>query len=287
MNHLYKTDYKGIPLLYLFLRSPLLCNIVLLLVFSLFSGLLGACVLGLSFWLRKRKIILFLPLFFIIHVLDAINVKWLYMAINGETSYVDTALLDYVVPSFSNGGMSRRTVFLFSLLFGNSISEFLGPGCSMFFVRLSDRRQWVWGRIARIYMLALAYTGLYLTVEVLIAMGSVTEPRLDRQLCLTVIELMMLLSLVFTVTCLLANVVSIRCGTAIGIFSVFILVMLLETVGIMLFDRKLNVILNPFCFHSGIVNTPSVACMKIAIDLFYALIVSTGTAGYISHMDIW
>lgn len=81
-------------------------------------------------------------------------------------------------------------------------------------------------------------------------------------------------SLVFTVTCLLVNVVSIRYGTAIGIFSVFILVMALETVGIMLFDQKLNVILNPFCFHSGIVNTPSVACMKIAIDFFYALIIS-------------
>lgn len=106
MNHLYKTDYKGIPLLHLFLRSPLLYNIVFLLIFSLFSGLLGAFVLSLSFWLRKKKIILFLPLYFIIHVLDAINVKWLYMAINGEISYVDTALLDYVVPSFSNGGMS-------------------------------------------------------------------------------------------------------------------------------------------------------------------------------------
>lgn len=144
---------------------------------------------------------------------------------------------------------------------------YFGPGCSMFFVRLSDRKQWVWSGIARVYMLALAYTGLYLAVEVLVALHSVTEPRLDRQLCLTVIELMMLLSLVFMVTCLLANVVSIRCGTAIGIFGVFILVMLLETVGIMLFDRKLNVILNPFCFHSDIVNTPSVACMKIAIDL--------------------
>lgn len=188
-----------------------------------------------------------------------------------------------LVPSMKSIG----TVFLFSLLFGNSISEFFGAGSSMFFIRLSDRKQWVWGRIAGVYMLALAYTGLYLAVEVLVAVGSVTEPRLDRQLCLTIIELMMLMSLVFTVTCLLANVVSIRYGTAIGIFSVFILVMLLETVGIMLFDQKLNVILNPFCFHSGIVNTPSVACMKIAIDLFYVLIVSAGTAGYIGRMDIW
>lgn len=105
-DHIYKTAYKGVPLARVFLRSPLLYNIVFLLIFSLFSGLLGAFALSLSFWLRKRKIILFLPLFFIIHVLDTINIKWLYMAINGETSYVDTALLDYVVPSFSGGGMS-------------------------------------------------------------------------------------------------------------------------------------------------------------------------------------
>lgn len=136
-------------------------------------------------------------------------------------------------------------------------------------------------------MLALAYTGLYLAAEVLITMGSVTEPRLDRQLCLTVIELMMLLSLVFTVTCLLANVVSIRYGTAIGIFGVFVLIIVLETLGIMLFDRKLNVVLNPFCFHSGIIDAPSVACMKIVVDFFYALIISVGMVGYIDRMDIW
>lgn len=105
-NHLYETAYQGIPLVRLFLRSPLLYNFIYLLIFSLFSGLLGAFVLSLSFWLRKRKIVLFLPLFIIIHVLDTINIKWLYMAINGEKSYVDTALLDYVVPSFSGGGMS-------------------------------------------------------------------------------------------------------------------------------------------------------------------------------------
>lgn len=105
-NHLYETAYKGIPLLRLFLRSPLLYNIVYLFIFSLFSGLLGAFALSLSFWLRKRKIILFLPLFFIIYVLDTINIKWLYMAIDGKKSYVNVAILDYVVPSFSGGGMN-------------------------------------------------------------------------------------------------------------------------------------------------------------------------------------
>lgn len=188
-----------------------------------------------------------------------------------------------LVPSMESIG----AVFLFSLLFGNSISEFFGPGSSMFFTRLSDRKQWVWSKISGVYMFALAYTGLYLAVEVVIAMGSVTEPLLDRKLCLTVIELMMLLSLVFTATCLLANVVSIRYGTAIGIFGVFVLVIVLETVGIMLFDHKQNMILNPFCFHSGIVNAPFVACMKIAIDFFYALIISVGMVGYTDRMDIW
>lgn len=113
-NHLYETAYRGILLPDLFLRSPLLYNIVYLLIFSSFSGLLGAFVLSLSFWLRKRKTILFLPLFFIISILDTINIKWLYMAIEGKKSYVDVAVLDYVVPSFSNGGMNP--VFICSVI---------------------------------------------------------------------------------------------------------------------------------------------------------------------------
>lgn len=188
-----------------------------------------------------------------------------------------------LVPSMENIG----AVFLFCLLFGNHISAFFGAGSSMFFTRLSDRRQWGWRKIVEVYMLALAYTVLYLTVEVLIAVGSVTEPRLDRKLCLTVIALTMLLSLVFSVTCLVANFVSMRYGSAIGIFCVFVLVIVLETVGIMLFDHKLTIILNPFCFHSGIVHSPFVACAKIAIDLFYALIISVGMASHIDRMDIW
>ena len=105
-NHLYETNDRGIFLIRLFLRSPLLYNIVYLFIFSLFSGLLGAFVLSLSFWIRKKKMVLFLPVFIIMYALDTINIKWLYMAIDGKKPYMDTAVLDYVTPSFSSGGMN-------------------------------------------------------------------------------------------------------------------------------------------------------------------------------------
>lgn len=105
-NHLYDTAYQGIPFPGLFLRSPLLYNIIYLIIFSAFSGLLGAFVLSLSFWLKERKILLFMPLFIVIYVFQIIDVKWLYAAIDGKTAYVDVSILDYVVPSFSGGGMS-------------------------------------------------------------------------------------------------------------------------------------------------------------------------------------
>lgn len=188
-----------------------------------------------------------------------------------------------LVPSMESIG----AVFLFSLLFGNHISKFWGSGSSMFFIRLSDRKQWGWRKITELYGLAFVYTGLYLVAELLIAVGSVTNPQPDGQTYLTVIILLILLSLVFTATCLLVDLVSIRHGTAIGIFSVFVLVIVLETAGILLFDHKLNMILNPCCFHSGIVNSLSLACFKIAINIFYMGAVSAGMIRYINHADIW
>lgn len=188
-----------------------------------------------------------------------------------------------LVPSLESMG----AIFLFSLLFGNYISEYWGSARSIFFSRLPDRRRWGWIKIAGLYSRALIYAGLYLTIKLLIAMRSVRAFHLNKQLCTTVVVLLVLLSLVFMLTCLLTNLVSIRSGTAMGVFLVFALVILLETAGILLFEHKGSIIWNPLCFHVKLASSVSLACTKIMVEFFYTLLIAVGMISYIDRMDIW
>lgn len=103
-NHLYSVKYPKMPLLKIFLYSPFLYNLVYLLIFSLFSGLLGSFVLSISFWLKKNKLVLFLPVFVIMRLLQVYDSYHFSNALsNEEIVYTNCNLLDYVVPTFLSG----------------------------------------------------------------------------------------------------------------------------------------------------------------------------------------
>lgn len=102
-NLLYPVEYREEPFLGLFLCSPFWYNVLYVLLFAAFSGLLGMVVLSLSFWWRKHRILLFLPLFVVMQVLRGWDAWALTDAIRNGNVYTNLDLLDYVVPSFESG----------------------------------------------------------------------------------------------------------------------------------------------------------------------------------------
>ena len=102
-NLLYPVEYSKVPFLGVYLYSPFWYNVMYLLFFAAFTGLLGMVVLSLSFWWRKRRILLFLPLFVIQQLLQAWDAWALADAIQNGSVYTHLNLLDYVVPSFESG----------------------------------------------------------------------------------------------------------------------------------------------------------------------------------------
>lgn len=102
-NILYNTPHSEMPLLKIYLRSPFLYNILYLLLFSGFSGLLGACTLSVSFLLRVKKIALFVPPFAIIQLLRVLDAYYFSLSLETGVPYTNYNILNYVVPTVSKG----------------------------------------------------------------------------------------------------------------------------------------------------------------------------------------
>ena len=99
----YRTPYPSIPFLRMYLFSPFLYNLIYSLFFSLFSGLVGSFIMSLSFLIKKNKIILFAPVFIMIHLLRVFDALAFSKAIESGESYINMNILEYFSPLFSCG----------------------------------------------------------------------------------------------------------------------------------------------------------------------------------------
>lgn len=112
-NLVYETPYQKLAFAKLFLNHRLLYSFIYLVAISLFSGLLGTVILGLSFIFNQSKILLFIPLFAAQHISQTYNTKALNNAISNGDTYTNLNILEYVIPEFSKG---KSPIFLVIVL---------------------------------------------------------------------------------------------------------------------------------------------------------------------------
>lgn len=99
----YRTLYPSIPFLRVYLFSPLVYNLMYVLLFSLFSGLAGSFIMSLSFYFKKNKIILFAPFFILTQLLRVIDAQAFSKAVETQGLYSNVNIFAYFSPLFSKG----------------------------------------------------------------------------------------------------------------------------------------------------------------------------------------
>lgn len=112
-NLMYETPYRELAFARLFLNNRLLYSFLYLVAISLFSGLLGTAILGLSFVFSQSKILLFIPLFAAQHIFQTYDTKALNDAISNGDTYTSLNILEYFIPGFSKG---KSPIFLVIVL---------------------------------------------------------------------------------------------------------------------------------------------------------------------------
>lgn len=103
------TVHKGIMFLKLYIFSPEVYNLFLLLLFSSVSGILGSFCMCFSYFYKKHKIILFLPVYIYIYIGNILsNISSIF------GKYINFYILDYLNLNVNFG--RRIYVLLFEIL---------------------------------------------------------------------------------------------------------------------------------------------------------------------------
>lgn len=177
-------------------------------------------------------------------------------------------------------------IFLFSLLFGDYLSRYLGSVGSFVFVRISSRLQWSLRKIVNLYGLSALYTAILIGTELLISFRKVIRPSLDESTCMVLLILFAILSTIFVSVCLIVNYLSIRHGISVSLVITFLIVLILQVVSILFYDVSANVLFNPFSFNSKIVDSLDYALIKIGIEFVYMGGISCVLVRRINKADI-
>lgn len=115
-NHLYQSFSPKIPFLSIYERSPLMYNFVYLLILSGTSGMLGVLVLSISLWIRKYKIVLFLPVYLLVRLGQVFQTFSFERAMgNPDKYFTNWSMIDYIAP-FSFSGKYYPFFILFMIL---------------------------------------------------------------------------------------------------------------------------------------------------------------------------
>lgn len=101
----------------LYLASPFLYNVLYLCILTAFAGLMSAVLMGLSFFLKKRKIILFFP-FFIFWYLSRNITEFIFSSAVEDTSVIfrNFGFTDYLAP-VTFGGQIPYYLLILAVLF--------------------------------------------------------------------------------------------------------------------------------------------------------------------------
>lgn len=102
----YASVSPAMGLVKLFLFSPWLYYLVYVLLFSVFSGMLGILVLAVSCWLPLHKVLLLFPAGLLIFLTRAADERLFFEAAHRpETVYINLSVADYFIP-FSRSGQN-------------------------------------------------------------------------------------------------------------------------------------------------------------------------------------
>lgn len=102
-NLLYHTGHTEMPLFRIFLVSPFLYNLIFLMIFSLFSGVVASGMMSFSFLCKKNKIVLFIPFYVVVRALRVYDNYMFSSAMDQGRLYTNYDILDYITPMSSKG----------------------------------------------------------------------------------------------------------------------------------------------------------------------------------------
>lgn len=235
-----------------------------------------------------KKILLLIPFAGIISLGDLFGATKL----EEELSYI---LWNSIFGSLNEGDiatiiLSAKTIssiFLFVLLYGNSIAEYFTDIANIYFVRVRSRKVWTARKIMELVVYAFFYSLLFIVLETCVCSLRVEKLVIDRALIQTISIIVGILVPVLLVLTILVNGIATKWGISVGVFVAVVLTVGLEVVAIIGYNCLENMILNPLCFNIYLLEDRKTIIYKIITNSIYAGISFGGLIWYLDRLDIW
>lgn len=112
-NHLYASRHPGVLLASMREYSPVMHNIFFCIFTGVAAGILGIFLLSVSIWLKKYKILLFIPVY-LMERAGSVLTEWSYSEAmrDPDRYFTNYTLTDYLAV-FTFGGLDYRILFIF------------------------------------------------------------------------------------------------------------------------------------------------------------------------------
>lgn len=177
-------------------------------------------------------------------------------------------------------------IFIFGLLYGDSISKYFGAISSIFFTRLKSKRDWIIKKSIYLSVLSCFWVLFMVCVKFAILTRHTYEQAISVESVRALIVIGALLAPVVLIVCLVINWIAINHGEPIGMLIVFVFVISMEVVAIWKFENRVNMIFNPLCFNINILYSTSNVLLKLLVELAYCAVVILGIVKFVERRDI-
>ena len=235
-----------------------------------------------------KKILLLIPFVGIISLGELFGAT----KIDEELNYI---LWNSIFGSLSEGNiativLSMKTIssiFLFVLLYGNSIAEYFADVANIYFVRVRSRKIWTARKILELLVHAFFYSLLFVVLETCVCSLRVEKLVVDRVLIQTMLIIVGIFVPILVTLTILVNGIATKWGISVGVLVVVVLTVGLEVVAIIGYNRLENIVLNPLCFNIYLLEDRQSILYKIITNFIYVGISFGGLILYLDRLDIW
>lgn len=176
-------------------------------------------------------------------------------------------------------------VIVFHLLFGGHIARHFRYSCAYVFSRLKNRKAWFLKRVLELLTYAAIYDFLYVGCILLVSMNAASQMP-DRFLVLRAVLILFFSFLLLAITVLIVNLLSLRLGTASGLFVTESVIMGLIGLLTVTYRYPLLVYLNPVAFLNLFDQGGGSALFSCIYDLLILIGIILIGIHYLSQLDI-
>lgn len=184
-------------------------------------------------------------------------------------------------------------IIVFHLLFGNFFYKFFVRGTSFYFTRINKRKNWIWKKVAQLYLYCILYVSTYLLMASVYTFFQKGYVDLTIQFVMEFLQILFVLVFIIGLSTFTINCISIFLSSNIGFLITYCIILMLLGISI----HYGTIVKNPDLIYGNLLNpmsamtlvtydNPIITTLSILYDVLLSVTIIAVFAKIIGTIDI-